>query len=119
MISVRVRRAQDGFPEFFQVAGHAGYAESGSDIVCAAVSGIAQTAVLGVSELTSLDVDVKMKKGLLTCVLTRGSGGTRKAPVESREDEAKAKAIVEAALLGLRRISEQYPDRLEIVEQRI
>ena len=34
----------------FRAKGHSGYAESGSDIVCAAVSAITQTACLGLME---------------------------------------------------------------------
>ena len=46
MISVTVTRKDDSIREI-TVSGHAGYATHGKDVVCAAVSSIAQTALLG------------------------------------------------------------------------
>ena len=37
--------------------GHTGYAEEGEDIVCAAVSSVVQTAVLGLMQLVGIDVE--------------------------------------------------------------
>lgn len=45
MISINIVEDKFGAVRGFRINGHSGYAESGSDIVCAAVSALAYTAV--------------------------------------------------------------------------
>jgi hypothetical protein len=47
---------QEGRLVGFRASGHTGYAEAGEDIVCAAVSALCQTAVLGVQRVIGLPV---------------------------------------------------------------
>ena len=65
MISVNVKFI-DGNVDSLTVSGHALYANPGKDIVCAGISSITQTAVLGVKELTNLKhsfkIDEKIQK---------------------------------------------------------
>lgn len=55
----------------FEVKGHSGYAREGADIVCAAVSAIAQTALIGLKEVLRLPVmhEIDEKRGLLSVKL--------------------------------------------------
>lgn len=55
----------------FKALGHSGYADHGQDVVCAAVSVLTQTAVLGLHNVLGItcQVDVDEKKGLLACLL--------------------------------------------------
>ncbi len=53
MIQISLYRDGSGRICGFRCAGHAGYAENGSDIVCAAVSALAMTTVNSVEQLTS------------------------------------------------------------------
>lgn len=45
----------------FAAMGHAGYAKSGEDIVCAAVSAVTQSALAGLSSVLGLSVSVRMR----------------------------------------------------------
>ena len=54
----------------FEVSGHTGYAEIGSDIVCSAVSSITQMTVLGLRSI-KLNVKKDNKKGYLFCKLSK------------------------------------------------
>lgn len=47
------------------VTGHAGYAESGNDIVCAAVSGMAQMMEYGIAGLLGFSDKIRKAKGEL------------------------------------------------------
>lgn len=60
----------------YQVKGHANYSEPGEDIVCAAVSSLAQTGVYALEKLLECDLTVTIKKGYLACKLPEkiGSG---------------------------------------------
>ena len=91
----------------FKAEGHTGYAPSGQDIVCAGVSTLLQTAVLGLQELADVALQVKQepKSGLLHCWL----GETA--------DEAKlvkADLILNLTYLGLQQIATDYQKYVQI-----
>ena len=45
MITINLQHGPDGWIETFSASGHAGYAADGPDIICAAISVLAQTAI--------------------------------------------------------------------------
>ena len=51
MITITIKRNKNNEIVSFNLAGHAGYAKEGYDIVCAAVSAVANMALIGFSEL--------------------------------------------------------------------
>lgn len=53
----------------YQIKGHSGYAEEGSDIVCAGVSTAGQMALVGLKEVLKLDVEFDIKDAYLHVVL--------------------------------------------------
>lgn len=105
MITVTVRRNAAGRVDGFQSEGHAEYADYGEDIVCAAVSVLTQTAVLGLTHHAGLEIEVEQSPGWLQCVLKSGS-----------EAEGAAAAILETMILGLDAIARQYPAQVRVRE---
>ena len=90
------------------VTGHANSAKSGEfDLVCAAVSAIAQSAVIGLEEHLHLNPEVHITEGYLSCVL-------------SDEWDAstlqRASDILAAAWYGLQAIGSQYPRYVALSE---
>ena len=55
----------------FTVSGHSGYAEAGSDIVCAAVSALTQGAVIGLKEVIGLEIALDISDGYMYCMLPK------------------------------------------------
>lgn len=106
MISVELRRAAAGWSGF-RIEGHAGYAESGSDIVCAAVTALAETALLGLERVARIKPLVERRHGFLSCRLPRSA-----AP---RSAEA-ARIILDTMALGLRDIERDYAGRIRVSE---
>ena len=53
----------------FTVKGHAGYAESGADIVCAAVTTAVMTAVNGLTDVARISAEVSAEEGFVSCRL--------------------------------------------------
>ncbi len=107
MVEVRIRKdSRDRLSSFF-ASGHAGWAESGEDVVCAAVSTVLQAAWLGLSEVARIDVDVKREGGKLTVTW----------PDRSRDDRA-VNAIVATAALSVERIAAQYPEHVRVIHER-
>ncbi len=82
----------------FEASGHAGYAESGEDIVCAAVSALTQSTLLGLGEVLKAPVEwsADEKKGALRAFVPESTEGTE---ILFRTLEA-----------GLKNIAGQYPD---------
>ncbi len=93
---------RDGMLLGYEVSGHAGYAQKGEDIVCAAVSALTQTALIGLSEVVKAPVDwsVDEKKARLSARVLKSSEG--------------AQLILRTLEAGLRSIAEQYPDLVGI-----
>lgn len=49
----------------FEISGHTGYAEEGSDIVCSAVSSVSQMALLGIKDVLKLNIFFEISDGFL------------------------------------------------------
>ena len=62
MIEVYVRKSGDHYCEFF-VKGHAGYAETGKDIVCSAVSALTVTLENALGQLSDVPIVEKQYVG--------------------------------------------------------
>ncbi|CEP67039.1 Protein of unknown function DUF464 [Moorella glycerini] len=83
----------------FTVTGHAGYRPKGEDIVCAAVSALAQTAVLSLKEHLEEEPGVSIQDGVLDCRLPAGL---------SPAGQEKARVILKTIELGLKAIASDY-----------
>ena len=88
MVSIGIQRNSDGQVIGCHMSGHAGYDEHGFDIVCAAVSALSATAMLGLTQIAQ-------QEGEYT---------------KSGQD------ILGTMLLGLEEISRQYPEFVQIHE---
>lgn len=67
MIEVVIKKSKEGSFSGFSISGHAGYAESGSDIYCSAVSILAINTINSIEKFTSAKIDVKSdeEKGII------------------------------------------------------
>ena len=93
-----------------EISGHAEYAEYGKDIVCAGVSALVETAVLGLENVVGVKPLVNKKQGFFIL----------KLPDSMTEEESKNAAIIlETIFLGLEDIANSYPlnIRTEITEE--
>ena len=106
MIKITWKRDANGCIRAFSVIGHAGAAPKGKDIVCAAVSALAQSAVLGLERHLRRKMRVIWREGCL------------EATIFNPPPDAMTDAVLETMLLGLREIAAQYPDfvKLEAAE---
>ena len=65
MITIKVRKKNGSYEEFIS-KGHAGYAEAGQDIVCAAVSALIITTVNSLEKFTDDEFDVQENDGFVS-----------------------------------------------------
>ncbi len=59
----------------FEISGHSGYAEEGSDIVCASVSSCAYMVANTVTEIYHVDADIRLHDGFLKLVVPVSGAG--------------------------------------------
>lgn len=86
--------------------GHAGLAEKGTDIVCAAVSTLIQTAIVSIDRIAGVSQNITQNDGYLSSTFTiKGL---------TLEERKTIEIIIHTMLLGLFEIRKQYPERLEI-----
>ncbi|MDI3480471.1 MAG: uncharacterized protein PWQ97_126 [Tepidanaerobacteraceae bacterium] len=88
-----------------QVSGHAEFASYGKDIVCAGVSALVETCILGIENISEFKPLVIKKDGYVLVEIPRDvSACARK----------KANIIMETILLGLKDISNSYPQYVQV-----
>lgn len=103
MVEITVRQDSRARLSSFFATGHAGWADDGDDVVCAAVSTILQSAWLGLAEVAQVAIDAQRDKGRLELAW----------PPETR-DEPSVRAIVATAVLSLERIAHAYPEHVRV-----
>ena len=101
MIEISIFSGREGRISGFEVTGHSGTAAQGRDIVCAGVSSLAQTALLGIGEYLHREVDYSVASGKLWMRL-------KGAPDDLTE------AILQTMLLGLSEIGKTSPKAVRI-----
>ena len=98
------------FLKGFIIKGHAGMAEAGEDIVCAGVSVLAQTALLGLDAYLTVKPSWRLDdEGYLECWLPEGL---------SPEEMTKAQVIMHTMELGLLCMEESYGQYLKVSKRR-
>jgi len=89
-----------------EISGHSGYGENGLDIVCAAISAIAQTSILSITKLLKIEQKIIKKDGLLKTEIILKETDT--------EQNSKLILILETLLIGLLEINKEYPGSVKI-----
>lgn len=90
-----------------ECSGHSDYAEHGMDIVCAALSSVIQTAVLGLMQVAGIGVgyEVDEEKGYLKATLPKDV-----SPTQAHD----ADVILKTAYLGASDLYEQFSDYINV-----
>ena len=87
--------------------GHTFYGEKGEDIVCAALSSVVQTAVLGLMTVAGVDVDLERdeERGYLHLTLPENL---------NEEQRLKSSVILDTMLMGVSDLYEGFSDFIEL-----
>ena len=102
MIRLSLYRAGEAITGF-ECKGHAGYAEEGSDIVCAAVSVLTTTCVNALESVAGVKAKVEIADGYMKALL-------------SDDKSHDAQVILRFLRQGLSDLAEQYPRYLRLTE---
>lgn len=98
MITITVKK-RDGFYLEFVSKGHAGYAEEGQDIVCAAVSALIITTVNSLETFTAEKFETKEKDGFVSIRF------------HDYPNTDRGKLLMDSLILGLTEIEHSYNNR--------
>ena len=106
MTTIKIKKQKENIV-CVECSDHTGFANYGKDIVCAGVSCITQTAVLGIQKLTDIknSVVVDGKKGYLKLELI---------DIEHNQSFHDAQVILSAMLVGLEDLQKQYPNYIKL-----
>ena len=91
----------------FSVSGHSGYAEAGSDIVCAAISAVVTMAEATINDVCGAKAKVRVKDEQARITLT--------LPVSCDEEET-VQAVLAGMMVTLINLQEDYSDFIEVLE---
>ncbi len=91
----------------FAISGHSGYAESGADIVCAAVSAVVTMAEATINDVCGAKAKVRVKEEDARISLT--------LPTSCDEEDA-VQAVLAGMMLTLCSLRDDYPDYIEVME---
>ena len=89
------------------ISGHSGYAEAGSDIVCAAISAVVTMAEATINDVCGAKAKVRVKddQARITLML----------PASCDEEDA-VQAVLAGMMLTLINMRDDYPDYIEVLE---
>ncbi len=95
---IQITQYKDGL----SIIGHAQYAEIGKDIVCDAVSALAQTLIYSIEELTADKILYDIKPGTVD--------------IKHGDLSADAQLLVDSFFLGVQAIANNYPDNVRVTK---
>ncbi|MGN0550374.1 MAG: ribosomal-processing cysteine protease Prp [Acutalibacteraceae bacterium] len=101
MISVIFYNTENGDLLGFRIKGHSGYAEEGSDVICAAVSSAAQMTANTVTDVLNVFAEVVMKDAQLSLRIFQ-------------KDAKTCRDVLMGLKLHLCLLEEQYPDYISV-----
>lgn len=93
---IEIRRHEGGF----SISGHAGYAESGKDIVCAGVSTLIQTLIESLDSLTTDKIKYDISPGWVD--------------IKHGNLSRDAQLLFDSFFIGVNLISSVYPDYVRV-----
>jgi uncharacterized protein YsxB (DUF464 family) len=123
MVRVDIYRDNSGCIVKYVVQGHACYSTvcrivpgflqkvlRGGDVVCAAVSAITQSAVIGLKEVAGIVPGMEIDKGYLECIIPEG--------IDEKLRE-RADIILDTMALALKDIENQYGNHVRVNEMEV
>ena len=99
---------QGGRIEGFCCAGHSGFGEEGTDIVCAAVSAAVNLAITTIVDVLGVKARTKVKEDEARITL--------KLPASCEEQEETVQAVLTGLMVYLCSLREEYPNYIEVME---
>lgn len=93
----------------FAIKGHAGFAESGEDIVCSAISVLSQSILIGIEEVLNIKADYEIQDGFLNLDLSKNN----------KEDIEKCQVLLKTMEKSLESIKVAYGKYIKLETEEV
>ncbi|MCC5911575.1 MAG: ribosomal-processing cysteine protease Prp [Clostridiaceae bacterium] len=110
MIIVSIKRNNKKEVMQFTISGHAYADEPGKDVVCAAVSVLSQTIILGLYEIIKIKAPYKIEDGYLSCEVPQNL---------STKEKEKVNTLLETMVIGMKSVKENYNQYIDIHDKEV
>ncbi|MCD5415041.1 MAG: ribosomal-processing cysteine protease Prp [Clostridiales bacterium] len=110
MIKVIIYRNKNKEIFKYIITGHANAAKHGEDIVCAAVSVLSQTTVLGLHGVAKIAIDYEINDGKLTCNLPK---------YLTKQERIATNLLLETMYIGFKSLLENYSEYMKIHDKEV
>ena len=96
----------------FECSGHTGYADNGYDIVCSALSSIAQSCALGITEVLRVNAKIKRNddKGYYRVVLPDGM---------TEEQLSGTQVLLQTMYMSVKTLAKDYSKFIKLEEREV
>jgi len=94
----------------FKVKGHAMFADSGQDIVCAGVSAVTVGTVNAIEALLGFEMQAQMKNGFLQAEAPGGLDGRKQEQLQ---------LLLESMVIMLQSIENSYSDYIQVKQSKV
>lgn len=110
MINVVIKKNKEDIPYYYEVSGHAGYDNSGKDIVCAAVSMLMITIANSMEQNTKDEVIIKEneKEAKITIEMPT---------IKDNKASSELITLSKTLYLGINEVNEKYKNKYIKVEE--
>ncbi|QKE75479.1 ribosomal-processing cysteine protease Prp [Arthrobacter citreus] len=111
MTKITIERLKDGRIGSFKISGHAFFADSGTDIVCAGISAVS------IGTINALEAICHIASELNTVIDEKRAILKYQLPIDLKDENMqKAQLILEAMIVSLQTIAASYGDFVTINE---
>lgn len=100
MLTARFKLDREDRVVSFNLEGHAGTAAKGENIICAAASAIAQTAIGSLQEIARIEPDYQAEDGFISCLISYDS--------EDREQLTQIASLMGSVRIGCMQLEDSY-----------
>ncbi len=108
MIYINIKK-KGKYIQTIEAVGHSGYAESGKDIVCSAVSTLMQSLILGLEKVLKITPEVEVDENVPIIKV--------QVCLDMDEDMmSHVQVLMKSTRLGLKDIADSYPKFIKIKE---
>lgn len=107
MINILILKDNQKNIKFIEATGHSGYAESGYDIVCSAVSTLMQSLAVGLTEVVNVSVDVKIDEA------------TPYMNISLKENNETVQVLMQTTVLSLKQVANEFTKHIKIKEKQV
>ena len=107
MINILILKDNQKNIKFIEATGHSGYAESGYDIVCSAVSTLMQSLAVGLKEVVNVSVDVKIDEA------------TPYMNISLKENNETVQVLMQTTVLSLKQVANEFTKHIKIKEKQV